>query len=103
MMETRAGDVVYCDPPYVPLSTSANFTAYSAGGFSMEQQQQLADLAHDNAHRGIPVVISNHSTAFSRNCYRAAGAKLNYFSVQRYISCNGNKRAKASELLALFT
>lgn len=102
MEQTRDGDVVYCDPPYVPLSNSANFTSYSAGGFSMEQQQHLAELAQENAQRGVPVLISNHSTDFSRRCYKSAGAHLSYFSVQRYISCNGNKRAKASELLALF-
>ncbi|MEN8169529.1 MAG: Dam family site-specific DNA-(adenine-N6)-methyltransferase [Pseudomonadota bacterium] len=104
MMETRKGDVVYCDPPYVPLSASANFTSYSAGGFSMEQQQLLADLAKATAARSIPVLISNHCTKLTRHIYKEAGADCGRaFSVQRYISCNGNKRAKASELLALFS
>ena len=103
MTQTRKGDVVYCDPPYVPLSTSANFTTYSAGGFSMEQQQHLAELAGDNARRGIPVLISNHSTELTRRIYKAAGGNCGRaFSVQRYISCNGSRRHKASELLALF-
>ncbi len=103
MAQTRTGDVVYCDPPYVPLSASANFTSYSAGGFSMEQQQQLAELAQKNAARGIPVVISNHSTELTRRIYREAGGDCGRaFSVQRYISCNGSRRNKASELLALF-
>jgi DNA adenine methylase len=103
MAETRAGDVVYCDPPYVPLSASANFTSYSAGGFSMEQQQLLAELARDSAARGVPVLISNHSTELTRRLYNAAGANCGRaFSVQRYISCNGQQRDKASELLALF-
>jgi DNA adenine methylase len=103
MQETRSGDVVYCDPPYVPLSASANFTSYSAGGFSLEQQQQLAELAQQNAARGIPVVISNHSTELTRRIYKSAGGECGRaFSVQRYISCNGSRRHKASELLALF-
>ncbi len=104
MVETKKGDVVYCDPPYVPLSASANFTSYAAGGFSMEQQQRLAELAQNSALRGIPVVISNHSTELSRRIYREAGADCGRaFSVQRYISCNGKRRNKASELLALFS
>ena len=103
MRITQTGDVVYCDPPYVPLSSSANFTSYSAGGFSLEQQQQLAELARENAARGIPVLISNHSTELTRRIYRQAGADCGRaFSVQRYISCNGKRRNKASELLALF-
>jgi DNA adenine methylase len=104
MAQTRKGDVVYCDPPYVPLSASANFTSYSAGGFSMEQQQQLADLAQEVAARHIPVLISNHSTPLTRRIYTQAGADCGRaFSVQRYISCNGKKRNVASELLALFS
>lgn len=100
---TRAGDVVYCDPPYVPLSASSNFTSYSAGGFTMAQQQRLAKLAQQSAERGIPVVISNHSTEQIRAIYREAGGRCGRaFGVQRYISCNGGRRHKANELLALF-
>ncbi len=103
MSASRAGDVIYCDPPYVPLSSSANFTSYSAGGFSMEQQRQLAELARANADNGVPVLVSNHSTDESRRLYRDAGAdSFSYFSVQRTISCKGQKRGKAGELLALF-
>lgn len=100
MRETRPGDVVYCDPPYAPLSPSANFTAYSAGGFDLTLQQTLATLAEESAARGVPVLISNHDTPLTRRLYKAA--RSNYFQVQRYISCNGAKRDKAGELLALF-
>ncbi|MCW8917414.1 MAG: Dam family site-specific DNA-(adenine-N6)-methyltransferase [Gammaproteobacteria bacterium] len=104
MSEAREGDVIYCDPPYVPLSTSANFTSYSAGGFSMAQQQQLAELARDNARRGIPVLISNHSTELTRRLYTEAGGQCGAtFAVKRHISCNGLQRDDASELLALFS
>jgi DNA adenine methylase len=102
MRSAQTGDVVYCDPPYVPLSTSANFTCYSAGGFDMPQQQQLADLAEQTRQRGIPVLISNHNTRFTRKAYRGAN-DIKRFSVRRFISCNGNKRQTAGELLALFS
>jgi len=41
--------VVYCDPPYVPLSSSANFTTYAAKGFSLDDQALLAGLARETA------------------------------------------------------
>lgn len=97
----KTGDVIYCDPPYVPLSPSANFTSYSSGGFNMEKQQQLADLANEIADKGIPVLISNHNTKFTRKAYEKAN-KIKRFHVQRFISCNGKKRGTAGELLALF-
>ncbi|MBN1113844.1 MAG: DNA adenine methylase [Oligoflexia bacterium] len=51
------GDVLYCDPPYTPLSATANFTCYSAGGFTHEQQLRLARLAEKLSGRGVPVII----------------------------------------------
>jgi DNA adenine methylase len=99
--QASSGDVIYCDPPYVPLSSSANFTSYSAGGFNLERQQQLAQLAEQAAARGVPVLVSNHNTPFTRNAYRKA-SQLKKFHVRRYISCNGQQRDHAGEVLALF-
>ena len=101
IQSAKTGDVIYCDPPYVPLSASANFTSYSTGGFNMEKQQQLADLATEASIKGIPMLISNHNTSFTRKAYNQAN-KISKFHVQRFISCNGKKRGTAGELLALF-
>lgn len=98
----KKGDVIYCDPPYVPLSSSANFTSYSTGGFNLDKQEQLAELAKQTSARGIPILISNHNTAFTRKAYDKAN-KITRFHVQRFISCNGKKRGTAGELLALFS
>ena len=101
IQSAKKGDVIYCDPPYVPLSPSANFTSYSASGFNMKEQQQLADLASEISVKGIPMLISNHNTSFTRKAYDKAN-KITKFHVQRFISCNGKKRGTAGELLALF-
>lgn len=96
----RKGDVVYCDPPYVPLSETASFTAYDSGRFGMQEQKLLAKVAKKLAARGVPVLISNHDTAFTRKAY--AKAHFEHFAVRRSISCKGAKRGNAPELLALF-
>lgn len=101
LCKTKPGDVVYCDPPYAPLSSTANFTQYSHKQFTQEQQVELAELAEDCANRGVPVVISNHNTAFTRKLYKEA--KLVKFNVPRFISCKGNKRVPAKELLAIYS
>lgn len=46
MAKAVAGAVVYCDPPYAPLSATANFTAYHTNSFSIADQQSPAQLAH---------------------------------------------------------
>lgn len=100
MLEAKKGDVIYCDPPYVPLSSTAKFTGYHASGFGLEEQRRLAVLACELAGRGVPVIISNHDTEFVVDLYQ--GATITHFEVQRYISCNTGSRNKARELLAVF-
>jgi DNA adenine methylase len=100
MQKANIGSVVYCDPPYAPLTTTANFSNYTKDGFSLHDQKILADLAQELAERGVPVVISNHDTDFTQSLY--ANAKITSFDVQRYISSSANNRNKASELIASY-
>jgi DNA adenine methylase len=100
MNQAIVGDVIYCDPPYAPLSTTANFTAYTQQGFTKKDQEVLGDLARDLVKRGIYIVISNHDTEFTRSIYKEAA--INSFDVQRFIASQSNSRIKAPELLAVF-
>ncbi len=102
MALARRGDVVYCDPPYMPLSRTAHFTDYHSGGFGWEDQERLAQLAQQQAQRGIHVVVSNHDTEAMRKLYTDLGARLESFQVRRYISCIAKRRNRVGELLAIF-
>lgn len=100
MASAQPGDVIYCDPPYVPLSETANFTAYTSDGFGRQEQEALAEMAKTLSKRGISVVISNHDTLFTQSAYDSA--QIISFKVRRSISCKGDARGQASEMLALF-
>ena len=100
MLESEVGDVVYCDPPYVPISDTASFTEYSTGGFGLDDQKRLAEYARELSERGVVVIISNHHNSFTSEIYR--GALLDVFSVQRFISCDGRNRNSVDEVLAVF-
>ena len=96
----KPGDVVYCDPPYVPLSQTASFTAYAGNAFNAQDQHDLAALAREAWQKGIHVVLSNHDTELTRSLY--SSAVLKHFAVQRFISCDGDNRGAAPELLAVY-
>lgn len=103
MSKAIKGDVVYCDPPYVPLNATSYFTDYHIGGFNWDDQVLLAEKAGQLAERGVRVVISNHDTKEIRKLYKNGNALISSFDVQRNISCNTSNRNKVKELLAIFS
>lgn len=98
VVAARAGDVVYLDPPYVPLSSTANFTAYS-GRFGSEEQQRLAQLCRQLAARGVYCVISNSDSEVTRKLY--AGFEIRTVQARRSVNADATKRGKISELVVL--
>ncbi|MFT5163689.1 MAG: DNA adenine methylase [Alteromonadaceae bacterium] len=98
----RKGSVIYCDPPYVPLSKTASFTTYAKDGFTLDDQAKLAHLAENTAfNRHIPVLISNHSTTLTRKIYEQS-SHIETVSVARTISHKGGARKPVDEIFALY-
>lgn len=98
--QAKQGDVIYCDPPYAPRAQQSNFSSYVDKKFGEQEQILLAELAMDCASRGIPVLISNHDTDFTRHHYRLGEIKS--FPVRRSISCQAKNRGFVDELLVTF-
>ncbi len=95
-----ANSAVYCDPPYVALSKTANFTSYAKNSFNLDDQADLANLAEQAQQQGHHVLISNHDTSWTRKIYHAA--QLHSIQVGRSISQKGSSRGKVAELFALY-
>ncbi|MBI0278515.1 Dam family site-specific DNA-(adenine-N6)-methyltransferase, partial [Hafnia alvei] len=54
------GAVIYCDPPYIPISATANFTQYAKEPFGrVEHMHLVTSLLAANLAHAVPVVISN--------------------------------------------
>jgi DNA adenine methylase len=97
------GDQVYCDPPYVPLSATANFTAYCKAPFGLNEQIALADSAREAAVRGAEVVLSNHDVPLVRDRIYKVDDGFRYVGtprVARAISRKGSNRKAVSEVIA---
>jgi len=98
----KSNDVIYCDPPYVPLSKTASFTSYSGNGFGLDEQADLANAAEEvSIKKSTTVLISNHDTIWTRKIYEHA-AKIKSVNVSRTISTKGSTRKKVAELMALY-
>lgn len=94
----RPGDLVYFDPPYVPLTRTADFTAYTRNGFGPDDQARLARLAGELVHRGVTVILSNHDTKGLRDLY---GNRFRFrtIHVARAINSRADKRGKVPEVI----
>lgn len=93
------GDLVYFDPPYDPVTTTANFTSYTGDGFTADDQRALADLVRTLADRGCAVVLSNSDTPFIRSLYR--GLRIDRVRCPRAINSDPSRRGDVDEVLVL--
>ena len=107
--DCKKGDLVYFDPPYMPLKIGDDiFTSYFTEGFTFDEQRALAEEAAKLASKGVRVISSNHDTdgyPNVRQIYTDAAKKFNckitfeQIEVSRNINCKGHGRVKVNEIL----
>jgi len=100
--DAGASDFVYLDPPYAPLSTTARFTSYTAGGFGTSEQARLQEAVIDLASRGAFVLLSNSSAPEIRRLYasdnaRRAGLRAKTVPARRAINSRAASRGPVQE------
>jgi DNA adenine methylase len=93
----ESGDFCYCDPPYVPVSATGNFTSYTAGGFSMADQIRLRDAALACRERGVHVILSNADLPIVRELYK--DFTVHAVQAKRNINSNAGGRGPVGELI----
>ena len=93
----RPGDFVYFDPPYVPVSASANFTSYASGGFGTESHMRLRDVFEELDDRGCWLMLSNSDVPFVRELY--ADWNLHVVHAARAVNSDASGRGKVAEVV----
>ncbi len=93
----QAGDFVYFDPPYMPVSKTASFTSYTKGDFGREEQTRLAEVARQLAQQGVQVMLSNSKSELIRALYK----DFYQYEVQasRAVNSKADLRGKITELV----
>jgi DNA adenine methylase len=95
--DAAPGDFVYFDPPYVPVSATADFTGYTEDGFSLADHARLRDHAATLAARGVHVVLSNADTPLVRRLYD--GFRQAQVFMPRAVNRDAAGRGPVAELL----
>lgn len=91
------GGFVYLDPPYDPVSDTANFTGYSKGGFDRGEQRRLKECCDRLTRRGVRFLLSNSATDYIKALY--SDYDLRIVKAKRAINSNGSKRGAIEEVL----
>ena len=94
----KQGDLVYFDPPYVPLSETSYFTSYTAAGFDRRDQVRLRDVALELKRRGVFVVLSNSSAKLVSELY-STDFECIPVAAARFVNSKVSGRGKVTELL----
>lgn len=95
---TTSSNFVYLDPPYDPISDTANFTSYTVGDFTRHSDHvYLRDCVDRMTERGVWCMVSNSDTPFVRQLY--AGFRIRTISAPRSVSCKGSDRKSVNELV----
>ena len=93
----RKGAFIYFDPPYMPISSSASFTGYTAGGFGEQEQIALKEQCDALNEKGIKFLVSNSSCPFIEELYK--DYIVEHVNAKRAINANPQKRGKIKEVL----
>jgi DNA adenine methylase len=104
LTDAHEGDFIYCDPPYVPVSRTAHFAHYTAGGFNQADHRRLLAALVAAVRRGAAVVLSNSSApamlkAYGASTVREAGLTVRSVPARRAINSRAALRGPVNELI----
>ncbi|MDA0270481.1 MAG: DNA adenine methylase [Chloroflexi bacterium] len=108
MAGAQAGDFVYLDPPFEPLSKTSSFTGYTRGSFDRNEQVRLKWAVDALTERGVHVMLSNSPQDFISGLYRAdrgplGGHRYRFETTpaRRAINSRGDRRGAIDELIVM--
>ena len=96
--EVKKGDFVYFDPPYQPVSKTANFTSYTNRDFNLDDLKRLVELCYELDSKGCQVVLSNSNTKDVKSFFDKSW-KIKEIEANRAINSDSKKRTGHSELV----
>lgn len=93
------GDFVYLDPPYQPVSTTANFTSYTDSDFDFGDQERLYAKFKSLDRKGVKVLLSNSRSEEIIGLFKEFSDGIIEINANRFINSVSQKRTGHTELL----
>ncbi|WP_434637559.1 DNA adenine methylase [Sulfurimonas sp. NW7] len=93
----KKNDLIYFDPPYYPLTQTANFTAYDENTFLDDKQRELFDVFEELHKKNCFVLHSNSDTGFIKELYQKYN--IEFVQANRFINSKSDNRGKINEVL----
>ncbi len=97
--DVKKNDLVYFDPPYQPVSSTANFTSYTNKSFTNEDLKRLAKLCLELDSKDCKVMLSNSNSDEIKNMFKEKQWRIEKIEANRSINSNSKRRTGHSELL----
>jgi len=94
----KKNDLVYFDPPYLPISPSASFSQYSKDNFGIADHEELADTIDRLKKKGVHVILSNSDTSETRRIFGKT-LTLRQIMMNRSISAAAHARTPVNEVI----
>lgn len=96
LRDVEIDDFVYLDPPYLPISNTSNFTAYTKDNFDINDQFRVKRLFLKLSLFGVKVLLSNSDSPLIREIYK--DFNITEIKVNRSINSDKNGRKQITEL-----
>lgn len=85
-----SGDLVFLDPPYLPISKNADFKRYTKEQFHEKDHIELAEEVKRLYNLGCHIILTNSNHPLVHELYK--DFEIEIVQTKRYISCNGGER-----------
>lgn len=99
LRDAKKNDLVYFDPPYQPVSNTANFTSYTNKDFTFDDLERLAELCNNLDSKGCKVLLSNSDSKEVAKMFSNKTWKISRIPANRAINSNSKNRTGHFELL----
>jgi len=99
LRDAKKNDLVYFDPPYQPVSDTANFTSYTNKDFTYDDLNRLVELCMKLDSKGCKVLLSNSNSQEVTDMFATNPWKIFKIKANRSINSNSKKRTGHFELL----